>query len=114
MEMTDLAVDDNFPVRWWKIPGNQLDQGGLAGAVIAHQPHDLARLDRQADVVYGVDSAKTLRYAAHFKQSHSRTSLSCSSSGCFPFDYFYSTLTIYSIACHARNLDDRTAVSMIF
>src|SRR5713226_774714 len=87
MEMADLAVDENFPVRWWKIPGNQLDQGGLAGTIVAHQPHDLAGLDRPADVVYRVDSAKTLRYVTNFKQSHSGTSLSRSSSGCLRFDY---------------------------
>src|SRR6266566_2067170 len=82
MEMADLAIDENFPLRWWKIPGNQLDQGGLAGTIVAHQPHDLAGLDRPTDGVYRVDSAKTLRYVTNFQQSHPSTSLSCSSSGC--------------------------------
>ena len=91
MEMADLAVDENFPVCWRKLPGNQLDQGGLAGTIVAHQPHDLAGLDRPADVVYRVDSAKTLRYVTNFKQSHSSTSLSCSSSGCLRFDHFIIT-----------------------
>src|SRR5947199_10764577 len=81
MEMADLAVDENFPLRWRKIPGNQLDQGGLAGTVVAHQPHDLARFDRPADVVYRMDSAKALRYVANFKQSHFNASLVCGSSG---------------------------------
>ena len=81
MEVADLTVDENFPLRWRKIPGNQLDQGGLAGTIVAHQPHDLARFDRPADVVYRVDSAKALRYVANFKQSHFDASLVRSSSG---------------------------------
>src|SRR5207245_8828065 len=82
MKVADLAIDENFAVRGWKIPGNQLDQGGLAGTIVTHQPHDLAGLDRPADVVDRVDSAKTLRYVTNFQQSHPSTSLSCSSSGC--------------------------------
>src|SRR5207253_8540849 len=92
MEMADLAVDDNFPVRRWKIPGDQLDQSGLAGTIVAHQPHDLAGLDRQTDVVYRVDSTETLRYVTNVKQRHSSTSLSCSSSGCFLFDLSHHNL----------------------
>jgi hypothetical protein len=70
-----------------------------------------------------VDGTKTLGYITNFKQSHSDTSLVCSSFGCLPFDYS-STAGVtpdsgksrrsYSIACHVRTLDDRTAVSMIF
>ena len=74
MEMADLAVDKNFPVRRRKIPGNQFDQGGLAGTIVAHQPHDLAGLDRPADVAYRVDGTKTLGYVTNFKQSHSSIS----------------------------------------
>src|ERR1700738_681706 len=50
--------------------------------------------------------------------------LSCSSSGCLQFDYSIiagvpwhlsgNGHRAYSIACHVRDLDDRTAVSMIF
>ncbi len=40
------------------VAGDHLHDRRLAGAIVAHQAHDLARLQRQRDVVHGVDGAR--------------------------------------------------------
>ena len=42
------------------IAGNHLDEGGLARAVVAHQSHDLARRQRQRNVIDGLNCAEML------------------------------------------------------
>ena len=53
-----------------KIAGDDLDQRGLAGAVVAHQAHDLAGLERQRNVVERMDGAEMLRNIFQFEEGH--------------------------------------------
>ena len=58
----DLAtVHPHRAVAREEVAGDHLDQRRLAGAVVAHQPDDLAGLDRQRDVVHRLDGAEMLR-----------------------------------------------------
>ena len=43
------------------IPGQDLDEGGLAGTVLTHQGMDLAGVDVDADIAEGAGGAKRLR-----------------------------------------------------
>jgi hypothetical protein len=58
-----------------KISGDDLDESGLAGPVVAHQSHDLARLERQRNFVEGMDGAEMLRNIFQFEKSHSGVTL---------------------------------------
>jgi hypothetical protein len=58
-------------MRGTKISGDDLDEGGLAGPVVAHQSHDLARLERQRNFVEGMDGAEMLRNIFQFEKGHS-------------------------------------------
>ena len=49
-------------------------QRGLAGAVLAEQPEDLAGRQHEIDVGIGADIAKALRDAAHFDEGGGRSS----------------------------------------
>ena len=62
VKMHRLAADANFAVRRGKIPRDHLDQGRLAGAVVAHEAQDFARIQRQIDLVERMDGAEMLRY----------------------------------------------------
>ena len=48
---------------------DDLHQRGLAGAVLADQGMDLARADREADVLERLDARELLRDAAHLEQN---------------------------------------------
>ena len=45
--------------------GEDLDERGFAGAILAQERHDLSRADIDARVTEGVRAAKSLRHAAH-------------------------------------------------
>src|SRR5258708_1825206 len=66
-----LAFHLHRSMRGTKISGDDLDEGGLAGPVVAHQSHDLARLERQRNFVEGMDGAEMLRNIFQFEKSHS-------------------------------------------
>src|SRR5262249_37601282 len=51
--------------------GDHLDQGGLAGAILAEQSMDLARAEREIDVLQRAHRAKTLGYPAHLQKERS-------------------------------------------
>src|SRR5215216_6319186 len=79
-----LAVEDDAAliVAMRIDAAENLHQGRLAGAVLADQRMDLARLDREVDVAQGLNAGKTLAYAAHFENCGHRaiTSIICVSS----------------------------------
>ncbi len=58
-----------------KVAGDDLDHRRLAGAVVAHQADDLARLDGEADVRQRMDGAEMHGDVANIQQRHSRSSL---------------------------------------
>ena len=62
-----LAVDEDLALVRLYEPVEHVHQGGLAGAVLAEQTVDLARRDREVDVVVGNQAAKALRDAAQLK-----------------------------------------------
>src|SRR6266850_4237100 len=66
-----LAFHLHRPMRGAKISGDDLDEGGLAGPVVAHQSDDLARLKRQRNVVEGMNGAEMLRNIFQFEKGHS-------------------------------------------
>ena len=53
-----------------EVAGDHLDQRRLAGAVVAHQADDLARLERQRHVVDGLDGAEMLGNVGQFENRH--------------------------------------------
>jgi hypothetical protein len=66
---TDLdrtAVDADFTLVATHRAGHDLDEGGLAGAVFAHQRVDFAGSDVKIDMIERSDAGKRLRYAEHF------------------------------------------------
>ena len=65
-----LAFHLHRPMGGAKISGDDLDEGGLAGPVVAHQSHDLAGLERQRNVVEGMDGAEMLRNIFQFEKGH--------------------------------------------
>ena len=62
MKMHRLAADADLAVGGREIAGDDLDQGRLAGAVVAHEPQDFAGLERQIDFVQRMDGAEMLGY----------------------------------------------------
>jgi hypothetical protein len=62
-----------------KIPGDDFDQGRLAGAVVANQPDDLARCYRVVDLGEGADGAVFHADAAQLKKGHGKSLTSCRS-----------------------------------
>ncbi len=67
-EVDRLAGEDQLPGAWLERPGQDLDQGRLAGAVVAEQRHHLARMDLEADPVEGGDRAEALADAIRPEQ----------------------------------------------
>src|SRR3954451_16673562 len=57
-EMDLLILEQNLAVRGRKVAGDDLHQGRLAGAVVAHQADDFARSDREIDMGQGPDGAE--------------------------------------------------------
>ncbi|MEY9883986.1 hypothetical protein ABIA43_005520 [Bradyrhizobium sp. USDA 328] len=55
-----------------KNAGDDLDQRGLAGAVLAEQRMDLAGAQREVDLLQGTHGAKALADPAHLKERRSR------------------------------------------
>ena len=50
--------------------GDRLHQGRLAGAVVADQADDAARLDRESDAAQRLDRAEGLAHVVEFEQAH--------------------------------------------
>jgi hypothetical protein len=48
--------------------GDDLDERGLAGPVVAHQGHDLATRHRDVDILKRLDSPETLRDSSAFEE----------------------------------------------
>jgi hypothetical protein len=65
-----LAFHLHRPMRGTKISGDDLDEGGLAGPVVTHQSHHLARLERQRNVGEGMNRAEMLRNVFQFEEGH--------------------------------------------
>src|SRR5205823_11376078 len=49
---------------------DEIEERGLAGAVRAHDPEQLALLEHEADLVDRADAAKALRQPLHLEQRH--------------------------------------------
>ena len=58
VEVADLAADHDFALRRGEVAGDELDHGGLSGAIVAHQPHNLAGFDCKAHVAQRLDGAE--------------------------------------------------------
>ena len=71
VEMDLLALHPERAVGRRKVAGDDLDQRRLAGAVVAHQPDDLTRLERKRHVVERVDGSKMLGDFGDFENGHS-------------------------------------------
>ncbi len=56
-----LAFEADFTLVERVDPGDPLDQRGLAGAVVADEPHDLTAADLEVDVVQGLHRPEGLR-----------------------------------------------------
>src|SRR5215471_15691463 len=74
VEMYRASLKQHLATRRREISGDDLDERGFSGAVVAHQPHDLARLKRKVDVRYRLDGAEMLGNALELENSH-RSSL---------------------------------------
>ncbi|MNQ89711.1 hypothetical protein D3C85_1050260 [compost metagenome] len=55
-----LALEQDLPLAGRQNAADEVEGGGLAGAIGADQAHDLARHHLQADCVHGLDAAETL------------------------------------------------------
>ena len=60
------AVEADFALVAAHRAGHDLDQGGLAGPVLAHERVDFAGLNAEIDVIERPDAGKRLRHAEHF------------------------------------------------
>ena len=69
---THLAVDENLAFVGLMQPGHDLDHGGLAGTVLAHQGMHFARADVEADGIHNLDAGKGLGYRAQFNRQRLR------------------------------------------
>ena len=70
VEVRGLALQDDVPGARGVVPGDDLDEGGLARPVVAHEAHDLPGADVEIDVLEGLDGPEVLRDAAHFENGH--------------------------------------------
>ncbi len=61
-----MAVDQDLALVAANGARHDLDEGGLAGPVLAHERMDFAGLKAEIDVVERPDARKRLRYAEHF------------------------------------------------
>ena len=60
MDRDRLALEEISPLSMLLMPGEALDQRGLAGAVVADQRGDLSGIDVEVDVVEDVHGAEAL------------------------------------------------------
>ena len=67
MEVDRLAGDADLAVGRREIAGDNLDQGRLPGAVVAHKPEDFAGLERHVDFVQRMNGAEMLGDRLEFK-----------------------------------------------
>jgi len=79
VKMDRPALELHLAGRGRKVAGDDLDQGRFAGAVIAHEADDLARLEVEIDPRQRLDGAEMLRDAVELEQGHSQTSRSAAS-----------------------------------
>ncbi len=67
LKLTGFAVEQDLALVGLVQPVEHVHQGRLAGAVLAEQAVDLARLDDEVDVVVGHEAAEPLGDAAQFE-----------------------------------------------
>ncbi len=67
VKVADLSLDQDFAASGREISGDKLDHGGFARAIVAHEAHNLAWLDRKADIIQRVNGAKALRHTSDIK-----------------------------------------------
>ena len=67
MKVHRLAADADLAVGRGEIAGDDLDQGRLASAVVAHEPEHFASLERHVDFVQRMNRAEMLRHRVQFK-----------------------------------------------
>src|SRR5262245_34754420 len=75
--MHGFAVQQDLAARGRKIAGDDLHERGLAGAIVAHEPDDLASFEREVDVRQRLDGAEMLRDALQFENSHRSSRAQC-------------------------------------
>ena len=68
--LNDLAIQPDFPSRWRVDPGNQVEQGCLAGPVRTNDRINDPLVDGKADILYRLDAAKMNGQILDFKQCH--------------------------------------------
>ena len=67
-----LAAQEELALGRREVAGDDLDQRGLAGAVVAHQAHGFARLDCEIDAAQGLDGAEMLGDTAQLASQRDR------------------------------------------
>src|SRR3954468_9421858 len=70
VEVDRAVVDPDLALRGREVAGDDLDQGRLAGAVVAHEADGLAGLHDEADTLERLDRAEMLRHALELEQRH--------------------------------------------
>ena len=70
VEMLRLAVDPHLAVRRRKVAGDDFHQRRLAGAIVAHEAQDLARMQREVDAPQRLDRAEMLGYSLELENRH--------------------------------------------
>ncbi len=65
-------VEENLPVIGPVEAGDDIDAGGLAGAVGSDQPENLSRHEAEADAIQGAESRETLDDLVDAKQRSAR------------------------------------------
>ena len=75
-ELHRLAVHEDLALVGLEQPVEHVHQRGLAGAVLTEQAVDLARLDRQVDVVVGGEARRT-SWSARGSPAASRSLTAC-------------------------------------
>src|SRR5690606_12230526 len=67
-EAHGFAIEPDVALTGPEVAGDNLDDGRLAGAVVAHQPDHLAAAERQIDALERVDGSEALVDVAQFEQ----------------------------------------------
>ena len=73
--MDRLSPEQHLATRWREVAGHDLDQGRLAGAVVAHEADDLAGLQREIDAGERLDRAEMLGNTPELENCHGATRL---------------------------------------
>ena len=71
-QVVDLVSVETDPARRADESGEAVDERGLAGAVRADQPDDLALVDVEIDLVDGLEAAERHRHRRRLEEAHRR------------------------------------------